>query len=383
MARHGCASRILHAAVNMLFRCLKSSRPGSALSCSSALALLALSLVTSPTTAQISGAAGIGATSTPQRIGPFDIDAGASVNRIGSTVRPRTTLDLESTIDLPMSHGSGVWLGLTALTVREVDSLPVRPLLEGGLWRTFSRLTVGVGVATHVARLGGRAPGWHEVRHDVQIRLPNGALFDSSYTLTEYDSGGRSRPRLWSDLETTASWRVRQLRLDAVIGARRAVDSTRRSIWGRLTTTASLSSRSMLVGTIGRQPAQLAFGVPASNFASLSVSVFAPRRHGPLDTVAVSGASSPFSVRADGPGQYTVACRLPGARRVELSGDFDSWKSVEMRETAPGLWTARLSIAPGTYHMNVRVDDGAWTAPPGVTPLRDEFDGTVGIVIVR
>jgi len=368
----------------MLFRCLRSSRAGSALSFSAALTLLALSLVASPTAAQIAGAAGIGATSTPQRLGPFDIDAGAAVNRIGSSVRPRTTLDLESTIDLPISNGSGVWLGLTALTVREVDSLPVRPLLEGGLWRTFSRLTVGVGVATHVARLGGRAPGWREVRHDVQIRRSTGELFDSSYTLTEYDSGGPSRPRLWSDVETSASWSVRQLRLDAIIGARREVDSTRRSVWGRMTATTRLSSRSMLVGTIGRQPAQLAFGVPASNFASLSVSLFAPRRHGPPDTVAVSAdASSAFLVRAAGPGRYTVSCRLPGARRVELSGDFDSWKPVEMRETAPGLWTARLSITPGTYHMNVRVDDGAWTAPPGVTPMRDEFDGTVGIVVVR
>jgi hypothetical protein len=75
---------------------------------SAPLALLALSLVSSPITAQIAGAAGIGATSGPQRLGPFNVDAGASVNRIGSSVRPRTTLDLESAIELAMPHGGGV-----------------------------------------------------------------------------------------------------------------------------------------------------------------------------------------------------------------------------------------------------------------------------------
>jgi hypothetical protein len=29
------------------------------------------------------------------------------------------------------------------------------------------------------------------------------------------------------------------------------------------------------------------------------------------------------------------------------------------------------------------VDGGAWTAPPGLVPVADEFNGEVGVVVIR
>ena len=80
---------------------------------------------------------------------------------------------------------------------------------------------------------------------------------------------------------------------------------------------------------------------------------------------------------------YDVVMRVPHARRVEVSGDFNAWKAVELHETHPDTWEATLTLAPGTYHLSVRIDGARWTAPPGVPTLEDEFNGTVGIVVVR
>jgi hypothetical protein len=33
--------------------------------------------------------------------------------------------------------------------------------------------------------------------------------------------------------------------------------------------------------------------------------------------------------------------------------------------------------------VNIRVNGDAWTAPPGTPSIEDEFNGTVGLVVVQ
>ncbi|NUQ19946.1 MAG: hypothetical protein HOQ09_03200 [Gemmatimonadaceae bacterium] len=89
-----------------------------------------------------------------------------------------------------------------------------------------------------------------------------------------------------------------------------------------------------------------------------------------------------FEVRALGGGQRLVRVRATAARRVEISGDFTSWQPVTLESLGDGWWTTTLPIGAGTYEMNVRVDGGAWLAPPGLTTLADEDGGVVGVLVV-
>ena len=41
-----------------------------------------------------------------------------------------------------------------------------------------------------------------------------------------------------------------------------------------------------------------------------------------------------------------------------------------------------MPIAPGSHRVNIRVDGGEWSAPPGASTAQDEFNGVVGLVIV-
>ena len=46
-------------------------------------------------------------------------------------------------------------------------------------------------------------------------------------------------------------------------------------------------------------------------------------------------------------------------------------------------WEVTLPIAPGVHRLAIRIDGDRWTTPPGVVPVADEFQGTVGVIVVR
>jgi 1,4-alpha-glucan branching enzyme len=74
--------------------------------------------------------------------------------------------------------------------------------------------------------------------------------------------------------------------------------------------------------------------------------------------------------------------RAPGATRVEVTGDFSNWEPVALSRAETGEWSAVLQLTRGTYRFNVRIDDGPWIVPAGVSRLEDEFGGDVGLLRV-
>ncbi len=94
-------------------------------------------------------------------------------------------------------------------------------------------------------------------------------------------------------------------------------------------------------------------------------------------------AAPALEVRDARDGYAMLLARVPGARRVEVKGDFTDWKPVELAAAGPGVWQARLRVAPGIHRVNLPVDGGPWIVPPGLPSLVDEFDGAVGILIVE
>lgn len=104
-----------------------------------------------------------------------------------------------------------------------------------------------------------------------------------------------------------------------------------------------------------------------------------PRHSAPLDPAAASLELR--SCECDG---ITLAIHAPGAvAQVEIAGDFSNWEPVALSLADSGVWTAELPLSRGTYRFNVRIDGGGWIVPAGVTGLRDEFGGVVGLLRVR
>jgi hypothetical protein len=68
---------------------------------------------------------------------------------------------------------------------------------------------------------------------------------------------------------------------------------------------------------------------------------------------------------------------------VELSGDFNGWQPVKLSREVGDFWVITLDLKPGAYRMNLRVDGERWLPPPGTTAVDDEFNGKVGLVVIR
>jgi 1,4-alpha-glucan branching enzyme len=73
----------------------------------------------------------------------------------------------------------------------------------------------------------------------------------------------------------------------------------------------------------------------------------------------------------------------PRARRIEISGDFTSWKPMALARAPDGRWTLTLPLGAGTHRLNARVDGGSWIVPPGLTTMSDDFAGEVGLLVIE
>jgi 1,4-alpha-glucan branching enzyme len=79
----------------------------------------------------------------------------------------------------------------------------------------------------------------------------------------------------------------------------------------------------------------------------------------------------------------TLRVNAPGAHSVEINADFTNWTPVKLAPAGDDWWTSTLPLKPGKYQMNLRVNGGDWTVPPGLLSMVDEFGGTVGLLVLE
>jgi hypothetical protein len=73
----------------------------------------------------------------------------------------------------------------------------------------------------------------------------------------------------------------------------------------------------------------------------------------------------------------------PGARVVELMGDFVDWLPVPLIRQPNGEWRGYYHITPGLHRVNIRIDGTDIDAPVNWPVDKDEFLGSVALVLVR
>lgn len=168
--------------------------------------------------------------------------------------------------------------------------------------------------------------------------------------------------------------------------------------WGSVSATAWVAPWAGLVATAGTYPVDLTQGFPGGRFVAVALRIGSRGARaitaGTPRTGTQTGAGSAESEEAARAGvrafrtadvgqRLRIEVLAPAARRIEVAGDFTSWTPVALRRSTDGWWTVTLPVARGTYQTNLRVDGSRWVVPPGLTAVRDEFGGTVGILVVR
>lgn len=213
--------------------------------------------------------------------------------------------------------------------------------------------------------------------------LRDSVIVSPDSTLSPHRTAAAVRSRRYADAEVGAEWRPGRLALHLVWGARVGDAATAAESWGRAAASYVLRDGLALTAAAGVMPASIERGLRRAPFGRIGLRLGLPAAGSALPPIAVPAAAPALEVRDARDGYAMLLARVPGARRVEVKGDFTDWKPVELAAAGPGVWQARLRVAPGIHHVNLRVDGGPWIVPPGLPSLVDEFDGAVGILIVE
>jgi hypothetical protein len=79
--------------------------------------------------------------------------------------------------------------------------------------------------------------------------------------------------------------------------------------------------------------------------------------------------------------ERVVRVRAPGARHVEVMGDFTDWEPVELAPDGD-MFSRAVTMSPGTHRVVVRIDGGEWHPAANTPAVDDDLGGRVGLVVV-
>jgi 1,4-alpha-glucan branching enzyme len=93
--------------------------------------------------------------------------------------------------------------------------------------------------------------------------------------------------------------------------------------------------------------------------------------------IAGRGASSPaVATRSDTVHIVRLVYVDSTARQIAVVGDFNGWSAEAtplIARDGTGMWTASITLPPGTHQYAFVVDGAQWVADPFALSARDEF----------
>ncbi|HEX5438397.1 MAG TPA: glycogen-binding domain-containing protein [Gemmatimonadaceae bacterium] len=194
----------------------------------------------------------------------------------------------------------------------------------------------------------------------------------------------------YTDATGTITWNVRALELEGSLNVRRGGDGLLDGTWGEARATLWLSRHLALVtgwGSYAPDPVQ---ALPGGRYLTMTLRLGTRPVHYPAlrlprhrPAPIAPGVARDIQLHQERDGRCVITVRVPDARRVELMGDFTDWSPVALESTSPGVWVVALHLSPGAHHYNVRIDGGEWTVPAESPSVADEFNGRVGVLLVR
>ncbi|MEX2152684.1 MAG: glycogen-binding domain-containing protein [Gemmatimonadaceae bacterium] len=354
--------------------------------------------------------------------------------RIGAAQETRVSLDVGSSM---VRYADSINANSIAVTPRISIAVPRASLAASG---TFARLaeawsnsgsvqavvstSVGRRFSTEVAGSAGGSSHSDGARTGQTIAL--GRLHVSRTASGAWGGGGFGRTwdgTLWRNLlqGTVGGWMMSSIGSAVVSLAHSAVDDTIRYT-DALVTLQRATQRFELVGSLGARigdpvpslvtdrawgsvsgviwirpgigavasagtyPIDFTQGFPGGRFLSLGVRITGVRGTGASPDAprepAVAEEAREFEVRAASAGRQRIRVNAPSVRSAELMGDFTNWRAIPMSAEGNGWWSVTVPIAEGTHEVNLRFNGGPWRVPPGLTPLRDEFGDSSGLLTI-
>jgi hypothetical protein len=188
--------------------------------------------------------------------------------------------------------------------------------------------------------------------------------------------------------EALAFWKHRTgpLELLAGGGLRLTQGHSGASSWGSASAAFSITQRTTVVLAVGRALEDVSRAVPSVRYLSVSVRLGFPTSATPsfqgVRRALPDEDGGRLEVRVSDDSVRLVSIHVRSATNVELMADFTDWEPVQMSQEPNGMWTLKRVIEPGPHRVAIRVNSGAWGAPPNLPRIADDFGGEVGLLVV-
>ena len=190
----------------------------------------------------------------------------------------------------------------------------------------------------------------------------------------------------YTDAQAAVTWKTSRADLGLTAGVRGGSGLStfpgQSKAWGSATMVAPMSPQAALILAVGSYPLDFTQGFPSGRYVTAGVRLSTERRSTIEPNLARRSAVARFDVRRISDSEIRIEVRTPGARSVEITGDLTHWEPVALRADRNGPFAIVLRVTPGTSQVNIRVDNGPWTVPPGLTAIKDELGAEVGILVV-
>jgi hypothetical protein len=260
-----------------------------------------------------------------------------------------------------LGGGAGhVWRSPTGATVFRADA---------GAWTLLGDATIRLTATHNVVSMSERSVSV-QPNFEVAVASPSARNESLSQSTVRY-----------LDAEAHVTWARGRVAFDAGAGRRSMKTGPDANTWlvgGSL----ELTDRLAVVGSAGATPVDLAQGLPGGRYATIALRV-TTRAGDALEMRSRSRASArDLNTWREADGTVLLVVHAPRARRVELMGDFTDWHPLSLRREADDYFAVRIRLPAGSYRVNVRVDGGMWIAPPGTTPVADEYNGAAGLLVI-
>jgi hypothetical protein len=278
---------------------------------------------------------------------------------------------------------SGVWLGRELSRDNKSTPISAAPRASAGAWTQWGNAVLTVSMSAFGGREQVLTQTTRKVPNQAKVGAPAGVRDTLQDSIQVTTSDTTNRGRNWSDAEVSFHWGAGRLAFRSVVGARFLTAHQPNELWGQVLGTYAMAGDVALIASAGVHPSSAAYGVSRARYMQLGFRIAPNALLKPRLPTSVRPAAVAFEVKDADRGLRTLRIRVPSARTVELSGDFTGWKPITLTRGDDDRWETTIPIAPGMHRLAIRVDGDAWTPPPGVTTVPDEFQGTVGVIVVK
>jgi hypothetical protein len=186
-----------------------------------------------------------------------------------------------------------------------------------------------------------------------------------------------------TDAVLSGRWRINAVDFDVTLGRRFSRTTPETTIWG-LSASRGIAPSLALVAAAGRSGSDPVTSVPGARYFALGLRLQVGSPGAPsLPAPTAASARAPFRIGPAVGADREIVIQAANVRGVELAGDFTDWKPVSLRRWGNHSWRAVLPISSGLHRLAIRIDGGAWQAPPGTRPIPSEFGGEVAEIVVE